>query len=545
MYVYLAPNGRVPAFKADQINILPVSDGKQGMLPYRTGLSYGTAIKLYDYRWTKRTVLTLDARRELQRFLVEPALPYRLTETRDYSAHSLTSTASGAMLAFEDEGVADERLEPGFPSFGSLSISGVGALPYGIYPFSTKVEMRDVPTGVVFLINGQSHGQMPARFLTSSVRLSYLTGDRGPLLVLVDCTEMEARAREDFFLASRDRVRVGSELYEAIREQLRESLTSHQGLKELNQRRREQELLKPPEGQREVDRFQQLLDADPALKRLFGIGDRLVTRTGPGEPKPFVGRQFPTFFRLVNEPKTGLVKRIPLNRFGYIQFETDATNNYFNRHDSPGKIEISRPELVTRQQLWNGRFNLGMNVPPDVSIGEQFEVNVTVSDVTQSEPFQTRFVLRADAAVNPRNHTPGNRNQPRDPKGKKATAPALSLPNITLVDRAHWQNHEFNSTRAMNVKHNPDGGFDFYINSDNAHLLIELQLGGESYRTSIRDAFTFGLTFAALALIRQKQDEAPDEGIDLSEVNTACDALARVVVPMVRTLGLNREDQPI
>lgn len=543
MYVYLAPNGIVPTFRAEGIDVLPGINGDGGLDPYRSRLDYGTVVKLYDYRWTKRTVITLDARRELQRFLVEPALPYQLAETRDgYSAHSLTSTLSGAMLAFEDDGQVDQRLEAGFPSYGSISIDGIGDLPYRIYAFTKAVESRDVPTGVVFLINGQSHGQMPARFLTSSVRLGYLTGDKGPLLVVVDCTEMTARAREDFFLASRDRVRVGGEIYENIRVQLREVLSSHRGLKELNQRRRQQELLESPDGQREVDRFQQLIDADPGLKRLFGFGDRLVTRSGPGERKPFEGKQFPTFFRLANEPKSGLIKLIPTNRFGYIQFETDATNDYFNRPDSPGEFNISRPDLVTRQHLWNGRLNLGMSVPSDAQVGDEFPVNVSIFDVTQGDPFESDFVLRAEAPADDREHKPGTPNQPRDPNGKKATAPSLALPNVVPIERAQWADHGFSEKRSINIVQNPDGALDFYINVDNAFLLTELQHAEDAYRGSIRDAFKFGLTFAALAHIRHQNEQSPEDDFDPDEIKASCDALARVVIPIVRTLCLSRDE---
>lgn len=94
--------------------------------------------------------------------------------------------------------------------------------------------------------------------------------------------------------------------------------------------------------------FQQLLDADPTLTAVFSSGDRLSTTTGPSTPPtPFVGRKFPTFFRLRN-PKEGGIKGCPLNRTCRVEFETDVMNDYFRRADcsSPSHVLSAEPEAA-------------------------------------------------------------------------------------------------------------------------------------------------------------------------------------------------------
>lgn len=56
MYVYLAPGGSMLTFKRDAIRALPGPSGKNRPAPaYAVELAFGTCIKLYSYRWKKKT----------------------------------------------------------------------------------------------------------------------------------------------------------------------------------------------------------------------------------------------------------------------------------------------------------------------------------------------------------------------------------------------------------------------------------------------------------------------------------------------------------
>ena len=249
-------------------------------------------------------------------------------------------------------------MERGFPAYADLNLEGIGKLPYSIAVFKGGTKDQAHSKGILFVLNGQVHGSLPSDFVRSRLKFDYLTGSYGTLLVTVDCAGMNQQVREDFFMASRDRVRT-NETYRAIFDALESELKSHPGLQELNQVRRQEviEAHQRDEGPREA--FESLLKVDPSLASLFGSGDRLVTRTGPGPLREFEGREFPSFFRIANEPETGLVKQCPLNKTCRIELGTDAVNDYFLRSSNPGVLTIDPPDLCESSHLWNGQLGRG------------------------------------------------------------------------------------------------------------------------------------------------------------------------------------------
>ncbi len=217
-YYYLAPGGSVPTFARDAVQVMPGPSAKdRPATPYVGGLRFGTCIKLYDYRWVAKSLITTDGRYELERVLLSAAIPFRVVETRDYRANYYSATVTGGW----NRATADDRdgdaikLEPGFPAYGHLNLDGIGMLPYSIAVFKRDTNDRHIPRGVLFALNGQVHGSLPSDFIRSRLKFDFLTGSYGTLLVTVDCGGMNQQVREDFFMASRDRVRA-NETYRAI-----------------------------------------------------------------------------------------------------------------------------------------------------------------------------------------------------------------------------------------------------------------------------------------------------------------------------------------
>lgn len=554
MYVYLAPGNQVPRFEADTIKVLPEKRSSITPKPYAVGLPYGTCVKLYNFRWKSRSIATTDGRYELERYLHSPCLPFRLSETRDYSAHYFSTTISGVWVSIASPNGEPEsvKIEPGFPAYADLSPRGVGHLPYRIVVFKEEVKSRHVPHGVFFTVNGQVHGGLPADFVTRALKFDYL---KDHLLVSVDCTAMDATVREDFFMASRDRVR-RNEFYEEIVEELVDVLRDHQGLRDLNAARRKKEIERAITDEKETANvFNELLKSDPSLASLFSVGDRLITTTGPGLAAPFVGRKFPTYFRLVKNPREGLVRRCPVNRTCRVEFETDAANDYFSRLDSPGHITTDPADLIAHSNLWNGKFTTRFCVPWDAKRGDQIEVRVLVEDVETEKrgaPFVSTFRLVAEPEAEAR--PPGDKTTrtPRSPQNGKKSAPALAIPEV------HEVHEPLAPYRALTIKHDDKGGYEFFLNVDSAFLLTELTRAKQDDRPLVKFWFKYGLALCALGILQEEKrrlegkvstegnekqaangdadEESTETGEDLKRIATYCSGVARVIVPVIRAL---------
>jgi hypothetical protein len=557
MYVYLAPGGQVLSFQAEAIKILAGESKKNSPAEaYSVDLAHGTCVKLYNYRWKARSIATTETRYELERLLHAPCLPFRITETRPYRANFFSTTVSGVAVAVATESGDEEsqKLEPGFPAFGRLNLETIGELPYEIILFKSEVKSRHVPHGIFFTVNGQVHGRLPQDFVSRQLKFDYLSSS---ILVSVDCTSMERSVQEDFFMASRDRIRQ-NEVYDEIVEKLKDDLIHHEGLRMANAQRRKQEVESALTDEKETTSFfQDLLKSDPALASLLSGGDRLVTSTGPGDPMPFVGKQFPSYFRIAKEPKNGLVKSCPVNRTCRIEFETDAGNDYFNRADCPGRISIEPPNLCEHSHLWNGVFSTRFRVPWDAKADDIVRVTVKVEDVkteTKGIPFVTTFKIRAEKEVDDTTSPGGphgdSRRKPR-PNGKHSS-PALAPPTPHEVRKEAWHTRTppFDEFSAVQVCNDGNGGYDFYINIDNTYLLTELLRTKDAEKPLVRFWFKYGLMLCAIGMLQDErrrsedgpaasdddEEEGEGNGPKLDSINRYCTGLSRIIIPVIRRL---------
>ena len=284
VYTYLAPvgaegqseKGGVLRFSADTMPILP--DGRHA---YAKDSEWGTLIKLYEYSLTGSKSHILRKKGLLSRIdllMPDVALPIRLHECRPgYGGHegSFETTLTGIGVRLEDD--KTKNLEEGFPSSSPMSVAGE-QMTATIYAFKTgKAETYRRDEGIIFTVNGQTHGHFSRDFFRRDrLGLSYL---RDSILVIVDCTKIQGRAREDLFMNSRDRLS-GDKLRLEIERALERMLQQHSGLRQLRERRlRELTEAKLGDSRPLEDILRTLLKQSPTLSRLFLQGKRI--------PNPF------------------------------------------------------------------------------------------------------------------------------------------------------------------------------------------------------------------------------------------------------------------
>ncbi|MBE0418079.1 MAG: hypothetical protein IBX63_09970, partial [Coriobacteriia bacterium] len=415
-YKYLAPEGELLSFAATSIPAAP------GAFPiaYGAPLHHGTVVKLYEYQMPKG--LRTDIRRELfdrlSVLLPEVALPVRLCERRShYSGKTMEVTLGGLSVKLDED--AAETFEHGFPASATLRVRGQ-EIRLKIYAFKPGMKDRYARReGIIFVIQGQAHGALDRSFFTrQTVGMSYLDQS---LLVLADCSDIDSRNREDLFMNSRDRLRETALKHE-IEAELTTVLAEHPGLRQLRERRRQDEIeSRIGDSKPLADVLAEVIRNSPVLSRLLLEGRRLSNPFGlmeTAQGNTFEGKRFPSFFQPEKEFPDERPKHCPHNRRFRLAFETDAANDYFDREVDPGEakllLEDGSPVADFTLNLWNGRANLSAQLRGDRSMemGELIRYRFEVNDCSRIMPFDIRFAVMVDPAEEPHAGGRGDRHQP-------------------------------------------------------------------------------------------------------------------------------------
>jgi hypothetical protein len=597
VFSYLAPvgcesspnKGQVLGFESDTMPLLP--DRNKA---YARGVTWGSAVKLYEYdmRGFRSHVLMkggLMSRLEL--LLPSIALPVRVHECREYKgdeARSFANTLVGVIARLEEN--RGDNLEPGFPASVPLTVRGEQMIAQ-IYAFKAdRAESYRTNEGIVFVINGQTHGSIPKTFFERSrVKMSRLAKS---LVVVVECSNISVGAREDLFMNSRDRLS-NKDLRKAIEEELEELISKHPGLRELREHRRNEEIKERLQDSRPLeDVIGSILRSSPTLARLFLLGQRLSqphrsSETGgangndggadPG-PAEFHGRKHPTFFRFFKKSeKDTLLRNAELGRRCRIKFETDVENDYFSRADLPGHYHVELLEgpiegadLDHSLTLHNGVGNWSINLPEDeLSEGDELTIQCSVTDDVIASPFvniaKVRIVEKSESTKTKRGKRTSNKGtgdtgnaggeSGDDQTEGEKTAGGIQMPAIIEVKQndENWQRHGFDDKTACKVLEDAVGDeederstYTFYVNIDNLFLKTDMK-GAADDVAVMKAKFIYGNVLIGLALIhdhrnrqnggRQERSEDSAEETIESLVERTTRATGPFLVPMIDYLG--------
>lgn len=599
VYKYLAPinarkspsHGDILSFRANRLKVMPEQNRA-----YDRDIEFGSVIKLYEYdtKGFGSHALQPDgllSRAEL--LLPQIALPVRMHECRAYRgdpSRSFANTLVGVIARLQD----NPNLEKGYPSSVPITVRNE-KMTAQIYAFQgDKADSYRRNEGIIFTVNGQTHGAIPKTFFDRSrVNMGRLAKS---LVVIVDCSGLSVGAREDLFMNSRDRLSNG-ELRKAVEEELEDVIGRHPGLRELRERRRNQEIENRLEDSKPLeDVLQSILKSSPTLSKLFLFGQRLSRphKADPGSNKgggeggdkgkgEFKGRPHPTYFRFFGE-KDGLVlsRNAELGRRCRIRFETDAENGYFERANTPGHYHvevIEGPlegiELDHNLIPFDGIANWSINLPEDrLTAGDEITLECTVADDTLMEPFvnvaRIRIITSQDhpggAGKRMKRNGGGEKAddgtgaQGSEGKGVKpglASEGGLQLPDVIEVKEGdqHWVTHAFDESTACKVIDDSEDDkprFTFYVNIDNLFLRTDMK-GADADVALSKKKFIWANVLVGLALIhdhrsRKKKRESSDAGANSDEISfveqidRTTRALAPFMVPMIDYLGALTDD---
>jgi len=473
VYTYLAPvkikgekNG-VLRFNSEDMPIFPEKQN-----PYCKSSQWGTLIKLYEYTATGYYNTHLFMKdgllSRLDILLPDVALPVRLHECRDFRGsgeRSFETTLTGLGVRLSDDRA--ENLEKGFPCSCPIRVSGE-ELTATIYAFKKgKADTYRKNEGVIFTVNGQTHGHLTRDFFRrKKIGLSYIADS---VLIIINCNSITGRAREDLFMNSRDRL-CGGELRSEIEQNLIELLSKHDGLRELKNRRREEEIQSKLDNSKPLeDILESLLKQSPTLASLFLHGSRIAnpfkTKKVKPSDKEYIGKRYPTFFKFKGKESGAILdKNCHINFRCRVSFETDAENDYFSRKAEKGLFTLhvkNKKNLIPVKNyvgpnLQNGIGSLSVQLPKECKIGEVIEFIAITTDMSRVEPFINQFNVKVMDLTVTKGTKGKRRKPPKDEDGNERELPSgIALPNITQVNEEKWDIYEppFNKYTALRVIH--------------------------------------------------------------------------------------------
>jgi hypothetical protein len=572
MLTYLAPlgaaekprSGNVLRFRSDDLPIFPKGDHA-----YSRNVQWGTLIKLFAYQLRNTgNILRRDGLLyKLDLLLPDPALPVRLHECRPArkgkDASEQTTTMSGLFSRLHNS----DNVEDAPPVEMLITVSGKQIV---VRVFAFKAGKGDTyrrNEGVILTVNGQAHAEMKDTiFARKAVGLARLQKD---LLVVVDCSTLDANERDDLFMSSRDRVADESPLFLALESSLVEGLGDHPGLRALRSRRAQEDLEEKLGNDKPLEQvLQKVLKSSPALAKLFGKGQRLSNPFKPQDvkpaPKPPQLHQHPTFFHFAGKDSGATMLRIAhLGQKCRVIFTTDAENEYFTRKYDKGKFVFNRMRdgqlepvmMFNGPNMVLGRATVSFDLPTGSKVGEFVDYEMTVEDEVTQQRFVNRLRLQIAAAQLKKPNAPSaSHSPPGTPPGiSKDGQGGIAFPEVLHYSRtdAKWGAHFSDVRDCFDMIEEPAGEdtedmkYTFYMNDDNIALQTELK-ATKLNPVLAKKQFEIGAVLVGLALIyeqhqksgKHEQDEDQKKEVVLREqVKEMTRALAPVLLPMIQALG--------
>jgi hypothetical protein len=263
----------------------------------------------------------------------------------------------------------------------------------------------------------------------------------------------------------------------------------------------------------------------------------------------------PTYFCLKNKTKNGEIyeKHSPVNHNYRIQFITDVRNDFFNRENEPGDLEIicngsKSNHLKKHLGLFNGIVTLTMCFPEDSKPGDILNIEVRIIDEYVSYELFELFNVIVDP---PQEYTSGRGESSQNPGSNKDDGPnkrpaGFSLPVVKPFFRDEWEPLNADKNTALIIKGGENSIYDFYINMDNIYLLNEIKNIKDEMSIGLMKAkYKYSMVLIGMSIINYYiTNPELDEELDIEEqVKVTTSILSPVILPIINNLGdLNESD---
>ena len=411
-YEYLKIDHQIPRF--------PITELDLGL--WNRKYTTGTIIKLYNYELPNEArggAITHDFRRSINEFLFEPALPLFLVDSKERYPNDrvLEIDCYGLKRRLEEED--NKYVETRFSMDDEEH--DIGRLKVTCYVFKSKVagrsvkETRDIiqreffrnQMAVLFALNGQVHGHFGSEFITRTLKMPLL---KNHLLIHVDCTGLHHGFRNELFMASRERLKLGDDTAD-LRERLR-NLLLKSDLVEIEKQRKTSISVEGGDAKDLLRAFSKDLPFNKDLMKLLSQTFKIELkdegrkdkheRVKPQHRKqrePFNPKRYPSYFKL----RTGKGDKyitLPEGDEKTIQFATDVADDYFDRSEDPGDLKVAvlqsrrneteggtgpgpidNPDRlldIRKSSPREGTIRIGFGATQDLRVGDEVEIQAVL-----------------------------------------------------------------------------------------------------------------------------------------------------------------------
>ncbi len=405
----------------DKIASFPITELDLGL--HNRNFTTGTIIKLFSYDLPagneKETAREIN--QAIDSLLFQPILPMQVVykwgrsggETKSPLLYDLYGLDH--ILSSQSKKYLESKFSEVYETdhFGEVRVTCYlfKSQVKGESPAETKFRVRrdfvNPGSCVLFAMNGQVQGSFSSEFITRSLKFHLF---KESLVIFVDCTHMKYEFRKELFMASRDRLKNGRETT-ALRRFISDRLQESQ-LKGLYQQRKNAigaGFL--GKGEDLVKEFSQTLKRNKDLwglvsrtlrmedvrikrpKGLIDIEEEKLLDERKKTQETFVSHYYPTYFYY----KAHMGRRVPVIKIAKggektIRLQSDVPNDYFDRKDDPGTLDVKLTQQRAMKKFVNP-INVVRSSPKEGMIKVTF---ITTRWVNVGDKISTRVSLTGE-----------------------------------------------------------------------------------------------------------------------------------------------------
>lgn len=542
-FQYLTIDGQIPTFEGE------VEDQ-----------SFGSFVKMYDYDAEVKSNITVRLRRYLERFLLNTPLPVRLEETR-YGNEVDTLRTQGLIPRIDgNEELVEEQFTISHDFNDDEDIIGERDLHITVFESDDALKEKDIGLrkkrefvgrkmhrryyGIFYDVDGQTHAGDNRTFLTNRCNLKRVGKDT---IVHVEFSDLGLADKTDLFQPSRDGTR--DPLGPILKEGMEKALTDKEGrLRELEQERRRQDTERERD-ETVTNALEEIIGEYPHLADYFNAGERVDVPDDDGQKvHRNIEREvqyIPDTLKIIEREKRDgelvfweskeedeqFVKDVSIDGTGVVKFRLNAVNDYFDREDRPGELEITPNEMVSSWSLANGILRVRFKPLPATIIGANVPVEVRVSRDGDSDLKQSLSVR----CVPPKEESSSD----GDEDNNESTIESIGLPDPYRVNEDEWE--ERNGEEGWD-EHDIieifayEDDMEIFINMDSAPLrqFLSTHKFHESGRETVKDLYETAIVLFSVCEYVEFNNTLDDEDRNAEGlVETSMKGIAQTLLPQL------------